>query len=94
MIDDELEDHSVSYHSKIITCQCCKKSLPRTRFISKSFAGPDSEGTEVCKSICNKCIGYHKQPTHNIKWNKPGGNAEDIQRPSIIDLMESYRERD
>lgn len=89
----EAENGDMQYYDKTMTCQCCKKTMVRTKFVSKETSKHDGMRIAVCKSICNKCRKTIVSAPNDVKWNKRGDNAEGVSRPSIIDLMESYRDR-
>ena len=73
-------------------CECCKRVKETYKF---AYAYRDTDGLlrKRPSPICLDCREGHKQASGSVKWNKPGNSAEEVNRPAIIDLMESYRER-
>lgn len=78
------------YYKKYKKCPTCQKTLHRNKFLTQEVK--DGESKYTSKTICNDCREQCQKNWGSIKWNKRGENAEDVTRPSIIDLMESYRE--
>ena len=87
----EAEWGDMEYFERGEVCQCCKKKLPRHKF-RMTYYTESGEARYKAMKICNDCRETVPKGKGAVKWGSRGQKADDISRPSIIDLMESYRD--
>lgn len=89
----DLNTGDLLYFAKKMKCECCKKTKRRWEF-SQAHTKDDVVRFR-CVKVCAKCREVAKPDKDaKLSWNGRGEKADDVTRPSIIDLMEERLERD